>query len=356
MRRMLIAAALAAAALAALPRSSAQDAADRDEQLWSQIVRIVDQATAATEPRPEAELARRRALLEKAQLYQSLYPGGARSARVAQLELQTLFEIGCLTGGDYESLTSRCRVYQQATNAPATRAEAAYWQIICRRAARDSAGAAPTGSLLTLVDEPMRAEYRQHVRTYPDSRHAPRMNEVLFADARQRDDLDAMRAIVARQSASFPTNMVTENLAGALRLRECVGKPFPIETIGNGGDVEIQSTSHGVGLIVVWSGHGAGIATARAVEAFRGEHSGVWVFGLNVDPDRETFRRSTAQVRVAWPQHWHELGRAGPFCRHWGIRRIPTVIVVDRAGRLVGAYDRESWRPAADKALSEGAR
>lgn len=326
-----------------------------DEALWSQISAIQARPTPGADYAAQMAAYRQRCrdALEKTRLYLSLYPGGTHRDEAVRLELEMLFEIGSLDGGDYEALRARVNAFLNSpTSSATTRAEAAYWQIVLARLAPGPFPDSQPATRVTGDDPHLLAAYAKYVRTYPTGRFVPRMCQLLFADAERQGRTDRMRQIVEQLERDFPHHLTTEQLAGALRLHEQIGKPFPLESITAPEPVEIQPPKRGVVLIVVWSSDEAALAVARRVEAFRLAHPGVTVIGLNVDSSREQFQQGVAALRANWPQHWHELGRAGPFCRQWGIRRVPTVLVLGPGARLVGAFVDDGWEKAAEEAVA----
>lgn len=317
-----------------------------DEALWAEIVTLQQQPIEQQElsAGQEERLARRETLLQKAGLYLSLYPGGQRAVEAVRLELRVLFEIGCLQGGDLSRLRARCeQILARESSRPACH-EAAYWLMLCKDADRDRTQDRDAERLGALA---------RYVERYPDSRYTPRMSRALFEAARRRGDEAAMRSIVAQLERAHPDHLTTVQLAGHLRFRDAVGRPFPFEDLGEEvDDRPLPAVAGQVVLIVVWSSDAADLAVLAQVEAFRAEHpADVQALGVNVDSDRLAFQQGLAAAGVSWPQYRHALGIAGPLCERWGISRTPLVLLVDRSGRLAGAWSDGGWREAAVAAL-----
>ena len=105
-------------------------------------------------------------------------------------------------------------------------------------------------------------------------------------------------------------------------------------------------------LIVVWAGFSPRArACAREVEAFRREQPGLQVVGVNLDGSEKQMDAACRELGLTWAQFNDGLGWANRFARRWGVRKVPTVFVVDRQGRLLGWGGDEGWRELAAAAL-----
>lgn len=321
--------------------------ASPDEVLWQEICQL-DREMPGEESyaaRLELLLRRRRALLEKVRQYLTTYPGGARRDEVVRLELRALFEIGTLLGGAYEPLCRRVDAYLRRPPSEAALHEAAYWAIHCRRLDSTSAASQPASAPAARHDRELLAAYREYVEQHPRSRYVPRMATVLFDAAADHQDVLEMRRLVGQLRRCFPDHVATASLAARLRCSEAVGQPFSLtfETPGDGQVNTAQWRGQPV-LIVVWAGF---IPEARAcvakIEAFRLDHPEVRVVGVNLDDSEQQMRAVCRELGLNWPQFNDGRGWANRFALQWGVRKIPWVFVVDRAGRLVGSCGAGGW-------------
>ena len=83
----------------------------------------------------------------------------------------------------------------------------------------------------------------------------------------------------------------------------------------------------------------------------RTEHPELAVVGVNVDESVRRMNAVCSELGPAWPQFNDGMGWANRFARQWGVRRVPTVFAIDRAGRLVGFGGAEAWRELAGSVL-----
>lgn len=318
-----------------------------DELLW-QAIAALDGDPAATQPfaRRLDELAqRRRALLAKAREYLAAYPGGSHRDDVVRLELRALFDIGTLDGGSYGALATRVEEYLRYPPSAAALHEAAYWALHLRRLTRTAGVAAPASAPLGRFDQELLAAYRDYLERYPHSRYVPQMAAALFEAAAARGDDEEQRWLVARLTRDFPEHPVTELLQAQQRRRAAVGQPFGL-AFETAAGVRVD-TAEWVGrpvAVVVWAGFSAAARDCvRQMEAYRSSHPELLVLGVNLDESPERMSAVCAELGLAWPQLNDGLGWANRFVRQWGVREVPTVFVIDRAGRLAGCVG-EGWR------------
>ncbi|HUU95871.1 MAG TPA: TlpA disulfide reductase family protein [Phycisphaerae bacterium] len=340
---------------AAQVSDAASQPVSRDEALWQEILTLHEALVARQAggaPPSAAALPRRRTLLERVGLYLTLYPGGPHRDEAVRLELTMLFEIAALSGGEFERLAARVRDYLH--NPPSERVlhEAAYWAIFCERLKRSTA-TQPTSVPVTDPDASLLAAYRQYVERYPASRYMPRLATILFEQARRVGDRQTMRRLVKRLSEAFPDHAVTALLTAQLRREEAVGGAFWLRFRGVDGNwVDTREHAGRVVLIVVWAGFDAAAREcAASVDAFRQAHPQVRVVGVNLDATRDQMSGACDALGIDWPQFNDGLGWANEFARTWGVRRIPGVFIVDRAGRLVGFAGDRAWEQLAAHAL-----
>ncbi len=325
-----------------------------EQTLWQEVTALdasLSQGPAGQEWFSRA-VAQRRRLLAKLQLYVQLYPGGTHRDAAVQRELETLFEIGALTGGDIGPLRERVQAYLAGQWPPAVRHEAAYWEVVCRHA--DSASAAQPTTCLTEPSRALLDDYYACVRDYPASRHTPRLAVILFDDAMRRGDSERMRWLVTVVRGHDSGRQIGELLAGRLDRLAAVGRPFPLKLRPEA----VTATHEAVGvaaLVVIWdSMNPACRACVTQIEEFRRVHPQIVVIGVNVDPTRERFEAARTELGIAWPQVYDGLGRATWFARRWGVRRVPFVFVRGADGLLVGSGPGDAWRELAERALSSG--
>ncbi len=331
------------------PQSRPADSARStpEGRLWAEIVALRDQAQRGEpfEASFEAAQEQRRRLVDRTQLYLRLYPGGEHRDEAIALELQSLFELACLESGEFEPLRRRVAVYRENPPSPAALHEAAYWELLERSMQRRTASqpaSLPSGEL----DEALAEDYRNYIEAHPASRHTPRIATLLFDQAARVDDRAKMETIVRRMESAWPSHGQTEMLRGRLRRREAVGEPvrFSLQT-ADGQTLDTHSWLGRPVVVVVWASFdAASVEAACAVGEAAAGPQGVAVLGVSLDYSREELERGCERAGLEFPQAFDGLGWGGGFARHWGVREIPKVFVIDRGGRLLGVRGDEGWR------------
>lgn len=329
-----------------------------EEALWRRTLALQVEA-ATTQPLGEwfaATLRQRQALLDGIRLYQTLYPGGAYRTEAVRLELATLYELCVLKGGTLGPLRQRVQEYLRGGGAddPAVW-EAAYWDIICRRAVPPAATTLPATAPGLPPDEPLLSAYREYLERYPRSPYVPRLAVLLFEAAQRAGDAPQMQRLVELLERHFAEHAATATLAAQWRREQAVGRPFWI-TFDRPPEPRVD-TRELVGrpvLVLVWSAADAdGRRLAQRVEQFRQRHPRLGVVGVNVDMRRAVMTAAVAELGLPWPQFHDGLGLANRFAREWGVRRTPAVFVIDAAGRLAGFCEDDRWERLAAEALRE---
>lgn len=318
-----------------------------DEALWREITTASSPIT-TTQPFQnwfEAARAQREQRLERVRLFLRLYPGSERRAEAAGLELETLFELGALQGGEFDTLCKRVSELLKTPPTDPALAEAHYWNLVCERASPDEPFRRPDASVLQLDDQ-QRHAYREFLRRFPDSRHALRIGTLLYDDAARRDDLAALRKLVLLLEAHWPQHVTVDQLRARLNRREARGAPFWLTcpTV-DGKQIDTRDwVGRKVGLIVVWATFSK---PARAllpeIEAYRAQHDDVAVVGVNLDASTDQMNTALKRLAIPWPQCNDGMGWANTFVRRWGVHEIPFVFVIDRDGLLAETSTAQNW-------------
>lgn len=363
--RCLLPLTFAAAALLCPAPAAAQDAppADRpgaaittlEEQLWR------DALHAATEPdaaQPyehwfSRSAQRRSSQLKAVRTYQTLYPGGVHCDEAILLELRLLFEIAVLRGEPLHALGQRAQELLRNPPNETTLHEAAYWQILCQHCAASEPDSLPRFDQGEPTDAALVDRYRDYLDRYPSSHHTPRLATLVFEDALGRDDREVMNAMARLMEQHFPSHAATSLVLGRWRLTQTLGQPLRLlwQTI----DQRRVDTSDSLGrptLVVVWAGFDPPARTCVVeIERFRKQNPELEVIGISLDETPQRTRALCRQLEIPWPQVNDGQGWGGEFVRQWGLRQVPQVLVLDRAGRLVSVGGATQWQEPARSAL-----
>ena len=336
--------------------------ASAEETLWQRIATL--HATPPTSQPFEqwfVTAQRRDALLrDQLRLYLTLYPGGQHRDEAIRIELANLFELGTLRGGDLAPLRARIAEILRAPPSPAAEEEAAYAELLCQPG-EPGPPPPPTRQATTApirpLDIDLPAAYRRYIARYPRGRHVPRLATRLFEEAARHADREGMRAIAEHLGTHFPNHEETEMVLGTWNRLESVGRPFwaALRTIDERTLDTREYVGHSV-LIVVWAGFDdAARQCVQRVEQFRCTYPDVRVIGVALDETADATRVAARALGIEWPQCNDGRGWGDEFTRNWGVRQVPFVFVIDRAGMLAGATGGDNWERLAAQALVQRA-
>jgi hypothetical protein len=161
-----------------------------------------------------------------------------------------------------------------------------------------------------------------------------------------------MERVTQRLAQDFPRHAITEQLAAACRRTPLMEVPWNAEPLLGICAQDAQPCRGVPLLIVVWAARDeASCRCALEIERFRRDHPELRVFGIGLDESAAQTAARAHELGLDWPQCNDGLGWGGTFVRYWGIDRIPLVLVVNRAGFLVGSGGADSWRPLVARAL-----
>lgn len=327
------------------PGQTAATQPSREAALWQEIVaRHTPPASQPAQGWFAIAIDQRLALLKQVQLYQLMYPGGEHRDEVVILELATRFELATIQG-NFEPFCQRVRDYLVRPPSEVAQAEAAFWDMTCRRLEKTTHQESVTTRPAIASDAAQLVAYRDYVTNFPRSRHTPRLTDLLVNDAIHRGDLEYARSRTAQLAGDFPDHSITQALVAQLRRLDAVGKPFveQFQTI-DGRPFPLPAAGMQAAIIVFWTGaEPAAVSAVREIAGWQKQNGNIAVLGVSLDDSPEQTLANAAGLGLAWPQCNDGLGWGGSLVRGWGIRRLPAVFVVDSQGNLVQTLVGDEW-------------
>lgn len=307
-----------------------------DERLWEECVALQNEHTPGV--RPEA-VAIREALVQKARMYQTLYPGGGRMTDALRVELEALFELGCAAGGEFSRLERRVGELENARQ-PVAEAEVAYWELRIAELRLDS----PVAE----VKQRLRLDY---VERFPGGGRTLCVLKELIDAASRAGDTQLATRLTDRLIADYGAHPLALSIAARRRLQEAVGRAFAFEPPPALNACAPEARLDGPMLLVVWISDAECREALTAIER-RCAGTSVRAVGVNVDLDVSSAGRTIADLGLKWPMFRDPRGLTGAFARRWGIERTPFLLWTDRENKLAGFADGSAWREALESAAA----
>lgn len=323
--------------------TSAATSHPADEIDWPKIAADLDRAV--------AELERRRASA-----------GNAIEAEASCLELlSAAAHHAAAAGRPLTMLEPRLAALESDRAGPALRAEMDYWRL---RIDLARIGIGPTtqpgtAARIRRIDE--------FIRAHPQSRRTIGLVAESLAEARSLGDAVTPRRWVEQLERSFPLDATTVALRGADRLARARGEPFmPAWKFADGSPVDWEKLRGRAALVLfaaAWDADSRELLGALANWPELTDRAAPRVIFVSLDRQRGDAGALLAETRLAARLVCDEQGWSTAAVDEWGVRRIPTLLLLDASGRLVEAFDatrladrdalRRAWQ-AADRAVEPG--
>ncbi|NDC64150.1 MAG: TlpA family protein disulfide reductase [Planctomycetia bacterium] len=165
--------------------------------------------------------------------------------------------------------------------------------------------------------------------------------QVPGGDGHARAAYEAFGPILAKSSDERVKSMA-ESFAGTLRRLSLPGHPMVIKgTLMNGQPFDQKTLAGKVVLVDFWATWcGPCVAEIpNVLEQYEKYHSrGFEVIGVSLDEDREALEAFISERKIPWPILFEKSEGEGwrhPLSTYYGIRGIPTVILIGRDGNVI---------------------
>ena len=302
------------------------------EQAWQQVIAL--DAGPATRPSSdtEARTATLRHLGQQESALRAFLAEHGKDSRAfeAQLRLSRLLQIrGDLTG-DVRQVAEAARLLEQLDNevTAAQRPELDFAKIsYLMRTFRPSA----SGQRERLLEAARRFQ-SQHPN---DRRVAPLLAEVAVLFEREPQ---TMRALLDDAQKFARTPQLKAQIADGLRRVQLLGQPLKLRWPAlNGKPINLEEWRGNVGVLVffaVWSPPSvAALETVRSALATLPADS-IGIVAISLDAEKPPLQSMLSAKKIVWPIGFDGQGWESSLVRALGINALPTVWLVDKAGRL----------------------
>jgi thiol-disulfide isomerase/thioredoxin len=192
----------------------------------------------------------------------------------------------------------------------------------------------------------------------------PRGASLLYSAARSVTDTKIKTELEDRIVKEFPKSPYVASIEGARKQRESVGKPFDLEFADaiKGTSVSIKGLKGKVVVIDFWATWcGPCVAELPNMKKLYAEFKdkGVEFIGVSLDQPEEkgglkALKDFVSKNEIGWPQYYQGNFWQSKFSASWGINAIPSVFVVDQAGKLYSVEARGKLETMIPELLKKG--
>jgi thiol-disulfide isomerase/thioredoxin len=142
-----------------------------------------------------------------------------------------------------------------------------------------------------------------------------------------------------RITAEFPDTQVALKAGGAKRRMESVGQPLELEGKDTQGNLVKLASLRGQVVVIhywaTWCGPcKQDISVLKDMQTKYGKEN-VALVGINVDNAREELNAYLTDNPMAWPQLYEPGGLDSPLANALGILTLPTMLLLDKEGKVV---------------------
>lgn len=138
---------------------------------------------------------------------------------------------------------------------------------------------------------------------------------------------------------SFPESAAARKAAGAIRRLECVGRTIELAGVNfEGRKVDLAAVRNKVVLIHYWASWCEPcVPDMQTIQQLVGKYgkNGLIVIGVCLDTDREGAEAFLKTNRMTWPQIYDDGGLEGRLASELGILTLPTMLLLDKDGKVV---------------------
>ena len=136
----------------------------------------------------------------------------------------------------------------------------------------------------------------------------------------------------------FPQVPAAKKAVGSISRLQSVGKVLALQ--GNTSDDKPFNITAYTGKTIVlhyWdSKNPATLTDLAALKAVQAKYArdGVMVLGISLDRDQKELTTFLEQARLPWITLWEQGGMDGRLANEMGILTLPTIMIVDKAGKM----------------------
>jgi TolA-binding protein len=140
-------------------------------------------------------------------------------------------------------------------------------------------------------------------------------------------------------TTNYSQSPYAKKAEGAKRRLTCEGKPIPLKGNSLGGktiDLNSKEFRNKVVLIHYWSTDESNVGDLPDLKDLIDRYGNEFaIIGVSLENDKERLSAYLEENPLKWPQIWEEGGLENRLANEMGILTLPTMILIDKQGRVV---------------------
>jgi thiol-disulfide isomerase/thioredoxin len=188
------------------------------------------------------------------------------------------------------------------------------------------------------LTETYHGQLEQFIKDYPRSPDSAEAMLQLAIGAEFAGKTSDAVSWFTRIAGDFPQSDLKPKALGAKRRLESVGKTIPFQGKSlDGRTFDLAAAKGKIVLIHYWATWAdpckPDLATIKSLQAKYGKQ-GFYPVGVNLDGDVKEAAAYVRQEKLAWPQLFEAGGLDSPLATNLGVLTLPTMILIDKDGRV----------------------
>jgi hypothetical protein len=170
---------------------------------------------------------------------------------------------------------------------------------------------------------------------------APEASEALLHLAIDADFQGDDKAAIGHYTAittNFPQSNDAKKAAGAINRLQSLGKPMMLNgATSDGKAFNINAYTGKTIVLHYWdSQNPANVGELAMLKAVQAKYAkdGVMILGVSLDRSKEALDAFLGQARLPWITLWEAGGMDGRLANEMGILTVPTIMIVDKTGKV----------------------
>ena len=320
----------------ARPLTSPAD--EKAQKLLAQLEKLDQQTAAAATPEAQAKL-----VVSRADVLQQLAAAAAENNDAENQgnwlrQLADTISVAVQTGGMPGGVERLAALVKTIGDKPANKDLAAYVRFRQLAAEYGQSLQQPNADYAKIQADWLK-NLEGYVKQYPAGADtAEAMLQLGFSQEHAGNE-NAAKDWYAKIADQFPKSNSAKKSAGAITRLESVGKQMRLRgTTVTGSKIDLATYRGKVVLIHYWATWSqpclTDLSVLKDIQAkYARDHFAI--VGVSLDANKDDLRRYLTQNRLPWPQLHEEGGLDSRLANELGILTLPTMLLVDRRGRVI---------------------